>query len=582
MKSVMQNSFIRLFISFILCMITGHFVTAQLPIKVNQIGFYPDSPKVAIIPGSQEGKFHIIDAMTDDVVYTGDVKNPSEWIHSGETVMRADFTDFTVPGKYYVLHPTVGISYNFRIEDEVHRNLHKASLRAYYYNRASIELKKIHAGSWHRPVGHPDTVVYIHESAASPGRPAGYVISSPKGWYDAGDFNKYIVNSGISTYTLLAAYEHFPDYYDGLYLNIPESSNQIPDILDEARWNLDWMLTMQDPNDGGVYHKLTNLNFEGIIMPHEATSGRYVVMKSTGAALNFAAVMAAAARVYEKYDPGFAQTALKAAEYAWEWAIENPEIYYVQPPDVHTGQYGDDDFSDEFDWAAAELYITTGNDGYWNARNFHEIGIGIPVWQYVRPLTWVSLLHHRDSLTDVANIELIKERIINQGDELLEEYKTSAYNISMGLYGEEDFVWGSNGMAANHSLMLLQAYRLTQDKSYLNAAQANLDYLLGRNATGYSFVTGYGSFTPMYPHHRASAADERNEDPVPGFVVGGPTYRHMDGCTWYPSTMPALSYRDDWCSYTTNEVTINWNAPLVYIIGAIEYYRTNKWDYSEK
>lgn len=582
MKSVMQNSFIRLFISFILCMITGHFVTAQLPIKVNQIGFYPDSPKVAIIPGSQEGKFHIIDAMTDDVVYTGDVKNPSEWIHSGETVMRADFTDFTVPGKYYVLHPTVGISYNFRLEDEVHRNLHKASLRAYYYNRASIELKKIHAGSWHRPVGHPDTVVYIHESAASPGRPAGYVISSPKGWYDAGDFNKYIVNSGISTYTLLAAYEHFPDYYDGLYLNIPESSNQIPDILDEARWNLDWMLTMQDPNDGGVYHKLTNLNFEGIIMPHEATSGRYVVMKSTGAALNFAAVMAAAARVYEKYDPGFAQTALKAAEYAWEWAIENPEIYYVQPPDVHTGQYGDDDFSDEFDWAAAELYITTGNDGYWNARNFHEIGIGIPVWQYVRPLTWVSLLHHRDSLTDVANIELIKERIINQGDELLEEYKTSAYNISMGLYGEEDFVWGSNGMAANHSLMLLQAYRLTQDKSYLNAAQANLDYLLGRNATGYSFVTGYGSFTPMYPHHRASAADERNEDPVPGFVVGGPTYRHMDGCTWYPSTMPALSYRDDWCSYTTNEVTINWNAPLVYIIGAIEYYRTNKWDYSEK
>jgi endoglucanase len=577
MKSVMQNSFIRLFISFILCMITGHFVTAQLPIKVNQIGFYPDSPKIAIIPGSQAGEFHIIDAMTDEVVFTGEVKNPSEWIHSGETVMIADFTDFTAPGKYYVLHPTVGISYHFRIEDEVHRNLHKASLRAYYYNRASIELKKIQAGSWHRPVGHPDTVVYIHASAASPGRPGGHVISSPKGWYDAGDFNKYIVNSGISTYTLLAAYEHFPEYYDGLYLNIPESANQIPDILDEARWNLDWMLTMQDPHDGGVYHKLTHLNFQGIMMPHEVTADRYVVMKSTGATLNFAAVMAAAARVYEKYDPGFAQAALEAAEYAWEWAIENPEIYYVQPPDVHTGQYGDDDFSDEFDWAAAELYITTGNDGYWNARSFHEIGIGIPVWQFVRPLTWVSLLHHRDSLTDVANIELIKEHIINQGDELLEEYKTSAYNISMGLYNaEDDFVWGSNGMAANHSLMLLQAYRLTQDKSYLNAAQANLDYLLGRNATGYSFVTGYGSFTPMYPHHRASAADERNEDPVPGFVVGGPTYRHIDGCTWYPSTMPALSYRDDWCSYTTNEVTINWNAPLVYIIGAIEYYHNNK------
>ena len=576
MKSVMQNSFIRLFISFILCMITGHFVTAQLPIKVNQIGFYPDSPKVAIIPGSQEGKFHIIDAMTDEVVYTGEVNNPTEWFHSGETVMRADFTDFTVPGKYYVLHPTVGISYNFRIEDKVHRNLHKASLRAYYYNRASIELKKIHAGSWHRPVGHPDTVIYIHASAATPERPAGYVISSPKGWYDAGDFNKYIVNSGISTYTLLAAYEHFPDYYDGLYLNIPESANQIPDILDEARWNLDWMLTMQDPNDGGVYHKLTNLNFEGIIMPHEATSRRYVVMKSTGAALNFAAVMAVAARVYNRYDPEFARTALEAAEFAWEWAIKNPEVYYIQPADVRTGQYGDNDFSDEFDWAAAELYITTGNDDYWHARNFLNIGVGIPTWQYVRPLAWVSLLHHRHNVTDAADIDLIEQRIIGQANESLEEYHISAYNISMGLYGEEDFVWGSNGMAGNHSLMLLQAYRLTKDDEYLDAAQANLDYLLGRNATGYSFVTGYGSFTPMYPHHRASAADERNVDPVPGFVVGGPTYRHIDGCTWYPSTMPALSYRDDWCSYTTNEVTINWNAPLVYVIGAIEYYRNNK------
>ncbi len=567
---------IRILTFVLVCGLINLSLYSQKPIKVNQIGFYPDSPKIAIIPGSDEGEFYIIDAITDEVVYTGEVKNTSVWIHSGETVMIADFTDFTTPGKYYVLHPTVGISYNFKIEDKVHRNLHKAALRAYYYNRASIDLKKIHAGKWHRPAGHPDTVVYVHESAATPERPAGYVISSPKGWYDAGDFNKYIVNSGISTYTLLAAYEHFPEYYNDLYLNIPESANQISDILDEARWNLNWMLTMQDPNDGGVYHKLTHLQFQTIMMPHEVTADRYVVMKSTGATLNFAAVMATAARVYEKYDPEFAQAALEAAEYAWEWAVENPEIYYVQPPDVRTGQYGDDDFSDEFDWAAAELYITTGNDEYWNARNFHEIDVGIPVWQYVRPLAWVSLLHHRDNLTDAADIELIEQRIIDQGNELLEEYNTSAYNISMGLYNDDDFVWGSNGMAGNHSVMLLQAYRLTKDESYLNTAQANLDYLLGRNATGYSFVTGFGSSTPMHPHHRASAADERNIEPVPGFLVGGPYAGHQDQCSWYPSTLPALSYRDDWCSYTTNEVTINWNAPLVYIIGAIEYFRNNK------
>lgn len=559
----------------LLCIISIS-VWTQNPIKVNQIGFYPYEQKVAVIPGEVSGEFNIVDAATGETVYASKLGEPNYWQHSGETVVLADFSEYTIPGQYYVLHPTVGISYNFKIKNEVHRNLHKATLRAYYYNRMSIPLKKIHAGKWARPAGHPDTMVYVHASAATPERPEGYVLSASKGWYDAGDFNKYVVNSGISTYTLLAAYEHFPEYYKNLYLNIPESSNQVPDILDEARWNLDWMIMMQDPNDGGVYHKLTHLNFQDIMMPHEATADRYVVMKSTGATLNFAAVMATAARVYADYDPRFSHKALEAAEYAWEWALQNPEIYYVQPPDVHTGQYGDDDFSDEFDWAAAELYITTGNDDYWYARDFHNIGIGVPEWPAVRPLAWVSLAHHRDNLTDAADVELIKERITEQGDKLLEEYNISAYRVSMGLYGEADFVWGSNGMAGNHSLMLLHAYRLTKDESYLNAAQANLDYLLGRNATGYSFVTGYGSFTPMHPHHRASAADDRNTEPVPGFLVGGPYAGHQDQCSWYPSALPALSYRDDWCSYTTNEVTINWNAPLVYIIGAIEYYRNNK------
>ncbi len=576
MVHFVYESSIRLSITITLCFIISFTVMAQKPVKVNQLGFYPESPKVAIIPGSDGDIFNIVDAATGEIVYTGETGEPNDWPHSGEMVVIADFSDFTAPGEYYVLHPTVGISYNFKIKEQVHRNLSKAALRALYYNRASTKLKKIHAGKWHRPAGHPDTVIYVHKSAATPERPEGYTFSSPKGWYDAGDYNKYVVNSGISTYTLLAAYEHFSKYYNNLYLNIPESSNQIPDILDEARWNLDWMITMQDPNDGGVYHKLTTLRFQGVVMPHVPTAERFVVMKSTGAALNFATVMAVAARVYQDYDPGFAQEALEAAEYAWKWAVDNPEVYYVQPPDVHTGQYGDDDFSDEFDWAAAELYITTGNGDYWHARNFHDIGVGVPTWQYVRPLAWVSLLHHRDNLTDVADIELIEKRIIDQGNELLEEYNTSAYNISMGLYGEEDFVWGSNGIAGNHSLMLLQAYRLTNDDAYLNAAQANLDYLLGRNATGYSFVTGYGSFTPMYPHHRPSAADERNADPVPGFVVGGPHAGQMDNCTWYPSMLPAISYRDDWCSYTTNEVTINWNAPLVYTVGAVEFYRNNK------
>lgn len=546
-------------------------IQAQSPVRINQVGYYLQAEKVAVIPSERSVPFFLVEVETDSIVYRGDTGDPAVWPHSGETVVQADFSDFTTPGRYRLVQPGTGASYPFVIGDNVHRDLAKASIKALYFNRTSTELKEEHAGKWARPAGHPDTRVLVHRSAASADRAEGTVLSSPKGWYDAGDYNKYIVNSGISTYTMLAAYEHFPEFYDALHLNIPETGNGIADLLDETRWNLDWMITMQDPNDGGVYHKLTTLNFEGAVMPHEAVNQRYVVMKSTTAALNFAAVMAVSYRVFREIDPGFASECLKAAEKAWEWAVANPDVLYRQPEDVHTGAYGDSSAEDEFDWAAAELYITTGDDSYWQARQFSEAENGVPGWNYVRPLAWVSLAHHLDRLTLAADRELIRTRITDQADLLLGEYESSPYRTSMGLYGRRDFVWGSNGVAGNHSMMLIQAFRLTGDAKYMDAARANLDYMLGRNATGYSFVTGIGSHPPMFPHHRQSEADGIG-DPVPGFVIGGPYNGHQDNCTWYPSDLPALSYRDHWCSYTTNEVTINWNAPLIYTAGAIEYY----------
>jgi len=536
--------------------------------KLNQVGFYPKAPKIAILSGGATGKFSVVDISADEPVFEAELSSPTFWELSGETVSIADFSSFTTPGQYRIEHNDTGYSFEFEIREEILRDLSKASIKAFYFNRASSELLEEHAGIWARPMGHPDDVVYIHESAETEERPEGYVISSPKGWYDAGDYNKYAVNSGISTYTLLAAYEHFPEYYRGLNLNIPETGNGVPDLLDEIRWNLDWLLTTQDPNDGGVYHKVTSKDFAGMVMPNEAEADRFAVMKSTGGTLNFAAVMATAARVYNEFDPDFANEALKAAEYAWQWAVQNPEEYYEQPPDIQTGAYGDRQLEDEFDWAAAELYISTGNDDYWNARNFDQVGAGIPSWSYVRPLAWISLAHHRGNLTDAADPTLIGKRIMEQGKELLEEFYRSPYAITMGRYGMSDFVWGSNGVIGNHSLMLIQAYRLSGEKDYLNAALANMDYLLGRNATGYSFVTGFGSKPPMFIHHRQSASDDI-DDPVPGFVAGGPQPGQQDGCN-YHSDLPATTYLDDWCSYSTNEVTINWNAPVVYLTGALE------------
>ena len=135
-----------------------------------------------------------------------------------------------------------------------------------------------------------------------------------------------------------------------------------------------------------------------------------------------------------------------------------------------------------------------------------------------------------------------------------------------------DFIWGSNSVVLNQSMMLLQGYRLNGKAAYLQAAQSGLDYVLGRNAVGTSFVTGFGARSAQHPHHRPSVADGVVA-PVPGFLVGGPQPGQQDkgDCrSSYPSAVPAKSWLDDGCSYASNEIAINWNAPLVYVTAALQ------------
>lgn len=303
-------------------------------IRLNQVGFYPNATKVAVVVGEHAGgKFYIKTPDGAKTVFTGQLtaSKPNEF--SKKSTRIADFSGFSKTGTYVVQIPGVGKSYAFAIKPEVHKAVAAAGLKGFYYQRMSIDLPEKYAGKWHRKAGHADSKAIVHPSAASAQRPAGTVIYATRGWLDAGDYNKYIVNSGITAGTLLAAYEDFPDYFKTQKLSIPESNNQVPDILDEVLWNLRWMLTMQDPNDGGVYHKLTNPTFDGMIMPDKADKPRYVVQKGTGAALNFAAVMAQASRIYKNFNkefPGLSDSMLTAATRAWEWARKNPTIIYDQ------------------------------------------------------------------------------------------------------------------------------------------------------------------------------------------------------------------------------------------------------------
>ena len=549
-------------------------------IRFNQLGFYPNAPKTAIITALDVSKFSILTNDKKKTMFTGTLKASVNPALNEKTTFIADFSSFDKPGTYVLYADGLGYSYPFSIKASVYNELAKASIKAFYYQRASTALPAKYAGKWYRTAGHPDGKVIIHPSAATEKRPAGSIISAPRGWYDAGDYNKYIVNSGVSTGTMLSLYEDFPEYVETLNVTIPESTNKVPDLLDEILWNLRWMLAMQDPDDGGVYNKLTNAAFDGMVMPEMTKSPRYVVQKGTAATLDFAAVTAQASRIFKKYQkelPGLSDSCLSASVKAWNWAQKNPAIAYEQnsmngkyKPQITTGGYGDRTFADEFIWAASELYITTGEESYYKAViMFPDELMPLPSWGNVRLLGYYTLARNEKQLKGAANqdFEMLKERIIAMADGLIAGVDDRPYKTVMGKTGG-DFGWGSNSNAGNQGIALIQAYRLSRNRKYVDYAISNLDYLLGRNATGYSFVTGYGTKTPMFPHHRPSAADGIKE-PVPGLLVGGPNPGKQDGVA-LPSSVPDEAYIDNQDSYATNEIAINWNAPLVYLANAIE------------
>ncbi len=574
----------KLIYILLICISTPLIMPAQEAanrIRLNQIGFYPDAPKIAVITEDNDSEFLIKSATSGEIVFKSKLSAPHKSEFSPKVTRFADFSAVTKPGIYKLNLPGQGDSYSFEIKPKIFCNLTKALIKGFYFQRMSTPLLIAYAGKWSRAAGHPDNKVIVHPAAASPNRPAGTIISCPRGWYDAGDYNKYIVNSGITMGTLLSLYEDFPACFDTLKINIPESGNGAPDLLNEIVWNLRWMLTMEDPSDGGVYNKVTNANFDGFVMPSVATTPRYVVPKGTAATLDFAAVMAQAGRIFSNFKkvfPGLSDSCMKSADKAWKWAVKNPQMAYDQnlmnkefKPVINTGGYGDSDFSDEFIWAAAELYISTGNESYYTAYPmFPDTLMPLPSWNNVRLLGYYTLIRFEKKLTNSAKKDFyaLKERILRTADKMTEGVTGRAYMTIIGK-SAKDFIWGSNSVATNQGILLIQAYKLSKDRKYLDYALTNLDYILGRNATGYSFVTGYGHKTPMFPHHRLSEADGI-ADPVPGLIVGGPNPGQQDGCKTYPSNIPDESYTDSVCSYASNEITINWNAPAAYLAGALE------------
>lgn len=551
------------------------------PIKVNQVGYLTHESKIATIEPEAKTKSFLIRDQEGKTVWRTKHATTKKSPFSSKTRQEIDFSSITKPGRYTLVAGRHQQS--FIISSDPYTEALKASIKGYYYQRSGESLERKYAGEYARPAAHLDTHVMVHPSAASPKRPAGTIISSPKGWYDAGDYNKYIVNSGFTLGLILQSYQLHQDRFNSLNLQIPESDNKIPDILDEMMYNLEWMLTMQDPTDGGVYHKLTTPNFEGFVMPEDCKQQRYVVQKTTTATLDFAATMALAARIYQRFPEyqSFCRQAIESAERAYAWAVKHPTVYYDQDgnnkkfsPAIQTGGYGDNHTEDEFFWAATELYFTTSETSYLEqAKQFVPDNFSIPTWGNVAGLgifQWVN--QELLGTPDAGKLPMkdIKESLKKKCDEDIQELATSSFHSIFG-NSAQDFHWGSNSESClGRGIAQMYEYALTKDSKYRQAALSTLDYFFGRNATGYCYLTGFGTQRVMNIHHRISAADNIKE-PVPGLVAGGANKGQEDAefVPAYASNIPDEAYQDNVGSYASNEIAINWNAYLVSLLGWI-------------
>jgi endoglucanase len=558
----MKTSIKVLLFSVVLLLHSFHAGAAAMDEKIliPQNGYETGMQKIAIVR-VQADSFLIISS-TGAVQFRGKLSEKKYWSFSDEWVQWADFSKFNTPGKFAITIPGTTYSREIAINADPFETIAHASIKALYYNRCSYPISEKWGGKWHREAGHPDTRVFVHKSAVSEGRPEGFVLSSPGGWYDAGDYNKYIVNSGISTYTLLLAYEFFPAYWKHADLKIPESSNQIPDILDEALFNLRWMLTMQDA-DGGVYHKLTTKAFEPFVMPDKTNEPRYVVEKSTAAGLDFAATMAHASILFSDFAkelPGLSDSCRRAADKAWKWCLKNPNLIYRQPADISTGEYGDRNIRDEWFWAGTEMSFLSGV-AYPDSL-LGKVEFKTPSWNSVATLGLLTTLKNGNIKPEL--LSKCGGILYQYVDKLVSVSESAGYPISL-----DHFAWGSNSDVVNEGMLKMVAYVLTNNNKYFKSALQDMNYIAGVNPTGYCYITGIGEKSPMNIHHRPSGSDGIVE-PVPGFLAGGPnTVVFVDCPNAVRSKLPALSYVDEQCSYSTNEIAINWNTPLAFLAGAL-------------
>lgn len=567
-------------------------------VKVDQVAYAPGLPKRAtLVTDATTPQTWTLHDSTGAAVATGQTTPKGADADSGDNTQIIDFSSYDTVGTGYTLTVGTETSYPFAISADPLRKLRYDSLAFFYHQRSGIAIDANLVGSQYaRPAGHVNVAPNQGDNAV-PCQAAlncAYSLDVRGGWYDAGDQGKYVVNGGIATWELQNEYERAlldgdaTALADGT-LAIPEKANGVPDVLDEARWELNFLLEMQvpdgQPNAGMAHHKIADDNWTALpTRPDQDSQPRHLHPVSTAATLNLAAAAAQAARLWAPYDATFAAKALTAARKAYAAAKANPAVYASPNDGTGSGTYDETNVTDEFYWAAAELYTTTHEDAFRADVTSSPLYKGVSLnttgfdWGSVGSLGDITLALVPNGLP-TADVAAIRGAITSTADGMLTQIAGQAYPAPYK-YDSNGYAWGSNGLIANNGVILGLAYDLTHQDKYRNGAFDALYYLLGRNPLNQSYVTGYGPHATTNVHHRfwAHELDATLPTAPPGALSGGPNSGIQDpvAARILPGCKPQKCYVDDINAYSVNEVAINWNAALAWLANWTAEHTANK------
>jgi endoglucanase len=559
-------------------------------VRVNQVGYLPHGPKNAtLVTEATDALPWQLKNGAGDVVASGDTTPRGVDAASAQNVQTIDFSSFTGSGTGFTLVADGETSHPFDISGDVYKQLRSDSLQFFYIQRSGLAIDGGLVGDQYaRPAGHVgvapnkgDTDVPCQAGVCD------YRLDVRGGWYDAGDHGKYVVNGGIATYQLLNTFERTKTAFSAgggaalgdSTLRVPERGNKVPDILDEARWELDFLMRMQvpagQPLAGMAHHKIHDQNWTGLpLQPQDDPEPRELHPPSTAATLNLAATAAQCARLFAPYDAAYANKCLTSAKTAYTAAKAHPNVLATAADGTGGGAYNDDNVSDEFYWAAVELYLTTGEQTYrtdltasphhTDACAFEPTGFSWPATAALGRLDLATV----PSGLPAADLQRIRQSVTTAADSYLATLTAEAYGLPMA-GAKSNYFWGGNSNIINNLVVLATAYDLTRDQKYQAGVLQGMDYIFGRNALNHSYVTGWGDASSQNQHSRifAHQLDASLPNPPAGSISGGANAGLDDpfAANLLAGCAPQFCYVDDINSYSTNEVAINWNSALAWI-----------------